>query len=257
MSPRILVFDSGIGGLSILQHLIKKQPRSTIYYLADQAYFPYGEKPKEIIKKRLLSLLNQAINGFHLDCLVIACNTATSISLSQLRRRFNLPIIGVEPVVKPLAQFHNSLLLATWNTIHSSRFEKLIEQFQPSKMRAYSPPHLATAIEERNWLKINSILDQIKKKFSSPAAIGLSCTHYPLIKKKIQQFFLQATIIEPSEAVAKQASRLCPVTKEKSLSNTSPQMFWLTTGQPQLLEQQVKDYLNIEIDADKLRPEFT
>ncbi len=252
MPPRILVFDSGIGGLSILQHLIKKQPGSTIYYLADQAYFPYGEKPKEIIEKRLLSLINQAINNFHLDCLVIACNTATSISLPQLRQQFNLPIIGVEPVVKPLAQFSDSLLLATWNTIHSLRFKKLVKEFQPSKMEVYSPSHLATAIEERNWPKINSILDQIKKKFPSPTAIGLSCTHYPLIKKKIQQFFPQTTIIEPSEAVAKQASRLCPVLEEHFSSKASPQIFWLTTSQPKLLERQVEDYLNIKIKAKKI-----
>ncbi len=246
---RFLIFDSGIGGLSIFQPLEKTVTGSEIFYLADQAYFPYGSKPKELIKQRIITLLKEAIHQLKVNCLIIACNTATSIALPQLREYFELPIIGIEPVVKPLSAFPNSLLLATNNTLNSRRLKDLISRYQPKKLSLYAPSDLAQAIEEGEESKIKTILKNIKAKFPSPTAIGLSCTHYPLITTKIQQLFPNSEIIDPSVAVAKQVMRRC-LPQSLSLHSES-KTFWFTTGEPQRLEKQILRYLHRKIKAHR------
>ena len=164
MHKSTLIFDSGIGGFSILQELIKlKTCNHHFIYFADQAYFPYGEKRDDFIWKRIFHLINQLTARYKIDCIALACNTVTSLSISRLRKKINIPIIGVEPVIKPLSKFKKPLLLATKATLNSKRLKILIKQFSPTNLQLHSPSQLATAIERMNIAAVKSILNQTKE----------------------------------------------------------------------------------------------
>jgi glutamate racemase len=119
MSSPILVVDSGVGGFSILQELLNLDPNQDYLYLADHAYFPYGDKDPRWLKERIRSLIAYGVRK-GAQAVVLACNTATVHSLKDLRAEFALPIFGVEPVVKPLASYSSSAILTTSST-HSPK----------------------------------------------------------------------------------------------------------------------------------------
>ncbi len=246
MLKSVLIFDSGIGGLTILSQMLKLMPRGYRFiYLADQGFFPYGNKRAKQIKNRLEKILTWATKTYQPDCLVIACNTATSLSLDQIRKNLSIPVIGVEPVVKPLANFNQALLLATKATLKSKKLKQLLAKYRPLGLSLYNPPQLAKAVEEMDRKKITRILTRIKRKFNQTQVIGLSCTHYPLIKKEIEKKFPQITIIEPSLAVAKQSQKRCRLPTTLVVSKID----WLTTGSTANLTKQIKYYLNLNIQA--------
>jgi glutamate racemase len=205
------IFDSGVGGLSVWQEMIKLMPSESMYYYADSANCPYGEKsPSEIIR------LSQNITDFLLakQCklIVIACNTATSAAITYLRARYTIPIIGVEPAIKPAALLTQSGkvgVIATQGTLKGEKFQhtknryaqgvevlvqigyglvELVESGKASSpeaqalLRQYLAPMLAEGVDQ----------------------IVLGCTHYPFLIPLIEQIIgNQAQVINPAIAVAK------------------------------------------------------
>lgn len=131
-APKILMFDSGVGGLSVMQEVYKANKQALFYYLFDHECFPYGNKSEVFLKKRVSNLLQSLCSKLQPDLIVIACNTASTIVLPTLREIFTIPIVGVVPAIKPAAKIskkHNICLLATQGTVHRSYTDFLINEF--------------------------------------------------------------------------------------------------------------------------------
>ena len=131
-TPRAIgVFDSGVGGLTVLRHIRQTLPNERLIYIADSGHVPYGDKPAHYIEQRSLSLAHFLI-GQGADAIVIACNTATAAAAASLRSRYGIPIIGMEPAVKPAVAASKSGVvgvLATVGTLESARFAALLEKY--------------------------------------------------------------------------------------------------------------------------------
>ncbi len=130
-SRTIGVFDSGVGGLSVLRHIRQALPDDRLIYVADSGHVPYGDKSPEYIGQRALAI-TQFLTGQGADAIVIACNTATAAAAGLLRGRFSLPIVGMEPAIKPAVAATRSGVvgvLATTGTLESARFAALLEKY--------------------------------------------------------------------------------------------------------------------------------
>lgn len=189
------VFDSGVGGLSILRDVRTQMPALPCVYVADNAFAPYGERDVETILQRTELITNYLRAHWQIDALIIACNTATAHAIDALRASHpDLPIIGVEPALKPAAALSSSGqvgVLATRRTIESSRFHRLQRQVEAQSTRTvhfWSQPcdGLADAIERNQQAEVGALCQRyLSNLFSAdPEAVGidtvvLGCTHYP------------------------------------------------------------------------------
>lgn len=209
MSTRpIIVFDSGIGGMSIYRPLKVALPDENIIYIADSAKFPYGSKSEEWLKNRFVELAKQ-FGDLSPKLVVLACNTATTNIISYLRETLPCPIVGVEPVIKPLSQYDSSLALMTESTVSSVATSKLLDLYG-ANVHVYTPKGLATAIEYHDLEQVKKSIHEIKEIVQSKniQAIGLSCTHYPLILPMLKSAIPEVIFIDPSEAVVKEVVRV-------------------------------------------------
>lgn len=243
MSSPLIIFDSGIGGFSILKELMGNGPPEIIY-IADQAFFPYGDKTNAAVTERVSKTFNWS-QQFSPSAYLLACNTATTASIAKLRELADIPIIGVEPVIKPLKQFARSALIATPLTASSPSTKKLMKDWQGGHVDIVGVPDLATAIEDMNDAKSKSIIDNLANKLPNIDAIGLSCTHYSLISSLLKEAFPDRTIIDPSLAVADRVRSLIPELSE------NPNISFYTTGKVVRLEEQIKRYLGFDTHALK------
>lgn len=223
MIAPIGVFDSGIGGLSVLRHICAHLPEENLLYFADSGFAPYGGKPEEVIVARSLGiaafLLEQGAKA-----LVVACNTATAASIKALRDRYpGLPVVGVEPGLKPGAAISKTRkvgVLATERTLASDKFRQLREhtsattdvQFLPQACKG-----LADQVEkgELHSPATMALLNQYVTPLLLQGAdtLVLGCTHYPFVRPAIESIVQQVSpgpveIIDTGAAVARQLGRL-------------------------------------------------
>lgn len=228
-SKKILIFDSGIGGFSIVNEIINRKIAVDIDYLADTEFFPYGNKSDLDLIERIPKLINKAVNESQADAVIIACNTASTIALFAIRALVNVPVIGVVPAIKPAAMLTKSKsigLLATPRTIGSAYTDQLIEDFAANiNVFRYGPPDLARAAEEyilNGQMYINAIKQAIdgifsQKNSSEIDVIILACTHYPLIKD-----FLEANAphkvnwIDSGAAIAKRVVQILELSENQN-----------------------------------------
>jgi len=207
-SRPIIVFDSGIGGLSIYRPLKKALPLENIVYLTDSNNFPYGNKSASWLSARFEELAIE-FNQLNPKAVVLACNSATTNIIAQLRSSLTCPVVGVEPVIKPLANYDSALALMTSSSAHSHTTKQLLATYG-EHVRVYTPEGLAVAIEYNDYEQVKKSIHEIKyivQKYNTQA-IGLSCTHYPLIMQTFIQEFPNIVIIDPSEAVVKEVMRV-------------------------------------------------
>lgn len=184
-------FDSGVGGLSVLKYALKIMPEENYIYFGDSLNAPYGTKTKEQVFELTKNAINHLI-GQNVKAIVVACNTATSIAVDTLRQEIDVPIISMEPAIKPALEKTEGkvLLLATNVTLNSDRVNKLIKKYDINDRVIKLPcPQLAKKIEEAVFLK-NDIDDYLSDlllpyKDKNITAIVLGCTHYPFVKDKI------------------------------------------------------------------------
>ena len=217
------VFDSGVGGLSVLRHIRAQLPREHLLYFADAAFAPYGDKPEQAVAERSL-----AIAGFLVaqgaKALVVACNTATVAAIKLLRAHYpGMPIVGVEPGLKPgAAASRNGMVgvLATDGTLAGEKFQLLLEQISQSSNAQFllqGCTGLASQIELGELDSdataamlaryITPLLDQ------GADTLVLGCTHYPLVQAAIEHLIANTTpreivLVDTGEAVARQLARL-------------------------------------------------
>lgn len=248
------IFDSGVGGLTVLAEIEKLLPRENYVYLADQAHVPYGVK-----EKPELTQLTEKIVDFLIKkdskLIVVACNTASVYSLTYLRSRFRIPIVGVVPVVKTIASLSKSgkaITFSTPATAKSPYLRELISKFAPNlEVFTLGGGHLEELIE--NGDLEDSKVDEVIKKTLMPYVetgvdvIGLACTHYPFLKDRIGKIVgPNIKIIDSGAAVARQVAKI--LKNENIESGKKSEDFYFTTGDEARFKHVAEKLLDIKLD---------
>ncbi|MDE0922939.1 glutamate racemase [Aurantimonas coralicida] len=227
MNAPILVFDSGIGGLTVLRELRTAMPDRRFIYVADDAGFPYGDWEEEPLVARILDLFAELIDTYAPSLAVIACNTASTLVLPQLRARFAIPFVGTVPAIKPATERTRSGLvsvLATPGTVRRVYTRDLVEAFATHcEVRLVGSPELAR-LAERSLLDSEASggqeLDDAMAAEIAPCFVEaggqrtdivvLACTHYPLIANHFRRLApWPVDWLDPAEAIARRARSLC------------------------------------------------
>ncbi|CAM3119645.1 glutamate racemase [Sporolactobacillus spathodeae] len=201
---KIAFFDSGIGGLTVLHQARKILPDEDYLFYADTAHVPYGEKSKEEVRAFVLEAAD-FIASQSVKALVVACNTATSIAIEELRRTYAFPIIGIEPAVKPAVQVSTRkrrkvLVLATELTLKEAKFHHLVERIDHDEIVDSLPLPGLVRFAERFVFDPEQVIPYLKKaasglNLSEYGTVVLGCTHFPLFKDSIRQIFPEDTDI--------------------------------------------------------------
>lgn len=212
----IAVFDSGLGGLTVLRALRERLPQEDFFYFADTRFLPYGDRPELFLKERGV-LIARELAGRGAKALVIACNTATAVAAEAIRAASVLPVVALEPGVKPAAALTKSGVigvLATTRTLHSERFERLVgNHANHLRVVAQACPGLAEAIETEGPTSpaVEALLDTFVAPLATAGAdvVVLGCTHYPWVGAAIARRMPEGvTLLDTGEAVARQLERL-------------------------------------------------
>lgn len=243
------VMDSGVGGLSVLKHLTRQLPHEHFIYFADSAHAPYGNKSATEIQQRC-EIVADTLIAQGAKALVVACNTATAAAIGSMRQHYTLPIIGMEPAVKPAAAASkNGIIgvLATTGTLQSAQFAALLEHYgQNVQVVTQACVGLVECIEQGQLdaPQTQALLQQYCQPLMAAGAdtIVLGCTHYPFVRQYIQQIVgPNVTLIDTGAAVAK---RLQQVLEQQQMLNAATEAgdyVFLTSGteETELVMQQL------------------
>lgn len=210
-SSPIGVFDSGIGGLSVLRHLRQLLPNESFIYFADSGYAPYGDKTEDEIQERSLKI-TQFLVSKNIKALVVACNTATAAAIKMLRQQFPaLIIIGIEPGLKPAALQSKTKkigVLATRSTIQSQKFNHLRDQLEQEMQVQFFTQAcvgLVNLIEQGDMESED--MTQLLHQYVEPLilqgvdAIVLGCTHYPFVSQQIEHIIKKNQQLKPEQPI--------------------------------------------------------
>lgn len=217
--PTALVFDSGVGGLSVYQEIRQLLPDLSVIYAFDNAGFPYSEQPEQVIVERVVKLVGAICRQHQIDIIVIACNTASVVSLPALRENFDIPVVGVVPAVKPAARLtRNGIvgLLATKVTVNRPYTHELIAKFaQDCQIELMGSTRLVELAEEKLHGKpiqeeeLKQILSPWLNENNAPDTIVLGCTHFPLLREEIAAVLPKETLlVDSGAAIARRVSAL-------------------------------------------------
>ena len=216
LNAPIGIFDSGVGGMSILREIHALMPHENIIYIADSAHAPYGDKSSNFIRKRSLELAEFLLTQKS-KAIVIACNTATTEAILTLRKHFTVPIIGVEPAIKPAAKRSKNKtigVLATHRTLRSKRFKQLIQEYaQEATVISQPCPGLVEIVESCEHYDTTDI--QLLRQYTQPLldqgadTLVLGCTHYPFLLSQLRKITGENIhILETGKPVALQLQRI-------------------------------------------------
>jgi glutamate racemase len=218
--PRILVFDSGLGGLTVYREIAAVRPDAEFIYLADDAGFPYGALPEPALIGRLVALFDDAIRLHKPDLAVIACNTASTIALPELRTRFSIPFVGTVPAIKPacaVSRTRRVAVLGTEATVKREYTRALIRDHGQGcdvdlvgskRLAAYAEAELAG-----RPVSDAAVLAEIGPCFRDDGnrtdTVVLACTHYPLLIARLEQIApWPVNFIDPAPAIARRVAHL-------------------------------------------------
>lgn len=216
--PKVLVFDSGIGGLSVARCIGQTVPNARLTYLMDNAYFPYGNQPESVVIERCVSLIGQCLQNTGADVVVIACNTASTIALPALRAAIPVPVVGVVPAIKPAAGVSRNRrigLLATPATVKRPYLDALIGEFASDCtvtrvgqadlvhwIEAWASGHAALPAEQ-----LSAALEPFR--VAEVDTVVLGCTHYPLIDELLRTLLPGVSHwVDSGEAIARRTRQL-------------------------------------------------
>jgi glutamate racemase len=277
MSPAshpIGVFDSGIGGLSVLQALQSALPHEHFVYLADNAHAPYGEKTDLYVRQRTHAITEHLLAQHHIKALVVACNTATAAAIHELRTRHpKLPLVGVEPALKPAVattQTGHIGVIATRGTVASEKFARLLDSVQgQAQFTVQACNGLALAIEESTLpgsaeaadQRINDLLAQYTSDMgafgTAPGQMDtlvLGCTHYVFVEKQLKSMLgPEVKMVSTGEALARQTRRLMEAAgllrSVPAPLSAAKRMRLFTTGDLHGLQAAAKRWLGLPHEA--------
>lgn len=221
-TPTILVFDSGLGGLTVLEQVRRARPDAAYVYAADDAAFPYGRLSEPVLVERVLTVMERLIGLHAPDLVVVACNTASTLVLPALRQRFVTPFVGVVPPIKPAAEATRSRvvsLLATPGTVARAYTHELVETYAGAcAVTLVGAPNLAGFAEAE--LAGSPVDDAALAREIAPCfviledgrrtdVVCLACTHYPLLLPRFQALApWPVTWIDPAPAIARRVIQL-------------------------------------------------
>ena len=236
-SGAIGVFDSGVGGLSVLHHIRQALPNERLIYVADSGHVPYGDKPASYIEQRSLALTRFLIEQ-GADAIVIACNTATAAAAAMLRSHFNIPIVAMEPAVKPAVAATRSGVvgvLATVGTLESARFAALLERYAGEvEIVTQGCPGLVEQVErgDLNGMQTRELITRYTAPLLARGAdtLILGCTHYPFLAPLITEVVgPDIVLVDTGVAVARQLQRRIQIELPGRASGTSADaQFWIS-----------------------------
>ena len=255
------VFDSGVGGLSVLRAIRQILPGESLIYLADQAHVPYGPRSLEQVRA-----FSEGITRFFLSrdakLIVVACNTASAAALHHLRQEFpRVLFVGMEPAVKPAAEHTQSGLvgvLATPATFQGALYASVIERFANGVTVLQSTcPGLVMEVDAGN-LDTPQVRDILEKAIRPMLVEGidtvvLGCTHFPFVIPTIEDIVgPDVRVIDPAPAIARQVERLLDTNGLRIPGSTSAEVRYLTTGDPARLAELLPRLIGVEGEVHRL-----
>ena len=256
MDDRLIgVFDSGVGGLSVLRELKKLLPNENFIFVADQRNVPYGGKTKKQLIELSSRIADFLVNKKNVKAVVIACNTSTVYSIETLRAKFKIPIIGTVPVIKSIANLSKSgkaAVFSTPATAKSPYLEALIKKFADG-ITIYKiwGTGLEDLVEEGD-LK-NSKVDKILRDSLIPLkekgvdVLALGCTHYPFLRDQIEAIVgPEIAVVDSGGAVARRTKEV--LENEKLLGDNREEDFYYTTGNADKFKRALKNLLDLDTD---------
>ena len=260
------VFDSGVGGLSVLRALLAELPRAHFVYVADRAYAPYGERSAEAVTERSQRIVAQLRQQFPLDAMVVACNTATALAIDALRHTHrDLPFVGVEPALKPATALSHTRqigVMATRGTLASQRYRGLQERLEHG-----SPEHrphflnqpcdgLADAIERGDQAQTQALCERYVQALQQQAptdcpidTLVLGCTHYPFESERLQRLCgPDVQLVETGAPVARRTREVLQARAPLSPhGHAGLQLF--TTRDPEAVSDIARRWLGLDTPA--------
>ena len=258
------VFDSGVGGLSILQALRAELPHEHYVYVADSGHAPYGERDPAHVIARSLAITRHLVDQHAIKLLVVACNTATAAAIHLLREQWpQLPIVGVEPALKPAAQQTRTQrvgVLATRGTLESAKFRTLLAGLQGQvAFMLQACDGLADAIERQDDAAIEALCTRYVQALApygtQPGqidALVLGCTHYPFARDRLQARAGEAVaLIDSGAPVARQTRRLLEG-GPGLVPEGSGHVVFHATGYAERLQTAAASWLQLDAHVDRL-----
>lgn len=248
--PAIGVFDSGIGGLSILREIQAQLPGEDLIYLADQAWVPYGSRPLEQVRERAVTVAGELIRrGAKL--VVVACNSASAAALHHLRRVYpEVPFVGMEPAVKPAAEHSDRGVvgvLATAATFQGELYASVLDRHANGvEVHEVAAAELAMLVEDGRFTDAKEALRGLLQPLIAAGIdrLVLGCTHYSFLSDEIRAVMgPEVELVDPSAAVARQVGR---VLAAKTQPGRNGQIAYLTTGDPARLGSQLAALFGID-----------
>ena len=223
-SAPILFFDSGVGGLSVLEPTLKLLPNAPIVYAADSAGFPYGKRSEAEIASRVPALLGRLVERFHPRLAVIACNTASTIALEHVRSALDLPVVGTVPAIKPAAEMSKSRVigvLGTEATVRQPYVDDLAARFAADcTIIRHGSPELVELAEAKlggEEVAVEEVRAATQLMFDAPDGdridtVVLACTHFPLLEDELRAAFPGTAYVHGGDGIAR---RIAYLTREQ------------------------------------------
>ena len=244
------VFDSGVGGLSVLRALRAELPAEDFVYFSDAGHAPYGEKGEDFVSGRSLAIAVDLLEQHRIKGLVVACNTATACAVHLLRARHtDLPVVGVEPALKPAAALTKTgkvAVLATRGTLASAKFQALQDSLRAQAEFTLVPcDGLAAAIEADDQEQVRALCRRYTLGLAEIDTLVLGCTHYPFAARTFRELLgPEIRLVETGEPVARQTRRLL---EAQGLLNPAGggKVQWQTTGSEEALRAAAARWLDL------------
>ncbi|MGA2996699.1 MAG: glutamate racemase [Bradyrhizobium sp.] len=261
--PTILVFDTGLGGLTVLREVVRARDDARHLYVADDAFFPYGPRGEEEVIARLVPLMGELIAAHHPDLVVIACNTASTLVMPHLRECYSVPFVGTVPAIKPACAASKTKrvsVLGTKGTVAREYTKALIRDFaRGCEVTLVGSAELATLAETAlrgGVVSDEAILAELEPCFVGAGediakrtdTIVLACTHYPLLLDRLNQLApWPVNWIDPAPAIARRVMNLLPETRGKADEAGAHMIF--TSGRPHRLSEALMPFFGGRMPA--------
>jgi len=248
------IFDSGVGGLSVLLEVKRLLPKETFVYIGDQAYVPYGGKTKAELIERVTKVMRYFLQK-DVKAVILACNTATVYAIDEMRELFQVPIIGTVPVVKTLARITKSgktAVFSTPATAKSEYLDELIQKFAPHiEVLRVGGTGLEELIEEGELdapeienVLISNLSPLVQKGVD---AIALGCTHYPFVKDKVQKIVgKKIAVVDSGEAIARRTGEI--LQGNGALSYEKGSDWYYTTGNAEKFKRVAETLMHTKLE---------